>query len=111
VRTLRRWLALVSAAAALLIAAAAHAEPRATAEASFVRDCHVYAFYPSVLISSVRNISCHKARHEMRRYRKPIYRTFTTPGGYYCYRVSGRRYGGQWRCVKGNRAWRFEFSD
>jgi hypothetical protein len=40
-----------------------------------------------------------------------IKRHFTTPGGFACSRVSGDRLGGQWRCVKGNRAYRFEFGD
>jgi hypothetical protein len=76
-----------------------------------VRDCHTYAYFPNVLISSARNMSCRAARREMRRYRRPIRRTFRTPGGFRCFRVSGGRLGGQWRCVKGARAFRFEFGD
>lgn len=97
------WLAVSASSVAL--------GQEARAEASGVRDCHTYAFYSSVLISSARNMSCSEARQEMRRYRAPIYRTFTTPGGFSCYRVSGGKYGGQWRCVKGSKAWRFEFSE
>lgn len=76
-----------------------------------VRDCHTWVYYPNLYISSVRNMSCRTAKREMRRYRRPIYRRFRTPGGFYCYRVSGTRLGGQWRCRKGGRAFRFEFGD
>lgn len=88
--------------------------PRAAATgagASAVRDCHVYAYFPSVLISSARNMTCGQAKREMRRYKDRIFRTFTTPGGFYCHRVSGGTYGGQWRCKRGRQAFRFEFSD
>jgi hypothetical protein len=81
------------------------------AKAASVRDCHTYAYYPSVLISSARNMSCRAAKREMRRYRRPIRRRFRTPGGFRCSRVSGGRFGGQWRCAKGARAFRFEFGN
>jgi hypothetical protein len=84
---------------------------RYPAKAAWVRDCHTYAYYPNVLISSARNMSCRAARREMRRYRRPIRRRFRTPSGFRCYRASGGRFGGQWRCVKGARAFRFEFGD
>ena len=76
-----------------------------------VRDCHTYAHYPNVLISSVRNMTCRSARRDMRRYRGSIRRRFTTPGGFRCTRVSGGRLGGQWRCTRGRKAYRFEFGD
>jgi hypothetical protein len=47
----------------------------------------------------------------MRQYDGPIYRRFTIPSGFYCYRVSGTSLGGQWRCVKESRAFRFDFGD
>jgi len=84
--------------------------PAAPAPAAVV-DCHTFAHYPNVLISSARNMSCRAARRDMRRYRRPIYRTFTTPGGFRCTRVSGMALGGQWRCVRGSRAYRFDFGD
>jgi hypothetical protein len=79
--------------------------------AAQVHDCHTWVYYPNLYISSVRNMSCRGAKREMRRYRRPIYRRFRTPGGFQCYRVSGTRLGGQWRCRKGARAFRFEFGD
>jgi hypothetical protein len=108
-----RRLAMLAAVAALGVpglSADARAESN-RAEAAAVRDCHTYAYYPNVLISSARNMSCRAARREMRRYRRPIRRRFRTPGGFRSSRVSGGRLGGQWRCVKGARASRFEFGD
>jgi hypothetical protein len=84
---------------------------RHPARAARVRDCHAWVYYPNLYVSSVRNMSCRSAKREMRRYRRPIYRRFRTPGGFQCYRVSGTRLGGQWRCRKGARAFRFEFGD
>jgi hypothetical protein len=76
-----------------------------------VVDCHVFAHYPNVLISSARNMTCRAAAREMRRYRGSIKRRFRTPRGFRCSRVSGNSLGGQWRCVRGIRAFRFEFGD
>ena len=76
-----------------------------------VRDCHAWAHYPNVLISSARNMTCGAARFDMRRYRGSIRYRFRTPGGFVCTRVSGQALGGQWRCVNGVRAYRFEFGD
>jgi hypothetical protein len=73
--------------------------------------CHTFAHYPNVLISSARNMSCRAARRELRRYKRPIDRRFRTPGGFRCRRVSGESLGGQWRCVRGAQAFRFEFGD
>lgn len=105
-----------SVAVALLGTAALFVGPSALAAGApagpaQVIDCHVYAYYANVLISSARNMSCRRAAQDMRRYRRPIYRRFRTPGGFRCRRVSGGRLGGQWRCVKGVRAYRFEFGD
>jgi hypothetical protein len=47
---------------------------------------------------------------EMRTCRGQISRTFETPGRFHCSRVSGGTFG-QWRCVRGARAFRFEFGD
>ena len=77
-----------------------------------VHDCHTYAFYPNVLISSARNMGCRTARTEMRSYRGSINYRFTTPRRHFrCRRVSGERLGGQWRCVRGDKAFRFNFAD
>jgi hypothetical protein len=92
-------------------AASSAADDRPTARAAAVRDCHVYAYYPNVLISSAPNMTCRAAARDMRRYRDPIYRRFWTPGGFLCVRVSGSAHGGQWRCVNNARAYRFEFGD
>ena len=96
---------------ALVGCAAAVGASAARAEASAVIRCHVWASYPNVLISSARNMSCATAARQMRRYRGSIARRFRTPGGFSCYRVSGVALGGQWRCVRGARAFRFEFGD
>lgn len=82
----------------------------ATTAPAGVIGCHVRADF-NVLISSARNMSCKAGAQEMRRYRGSIARSFRTPGGFACYRVSGGRLAGQWRCVRGLQAFRFEFSD
>jgi hypothetical protein len=98
--------ALIVVAVVLPFAAAT----RASGEATAVVRCHVHADF-NILISSARNMTCRSAGTEMRRYRGSISRRFTTPGRYRCYQVSGNRLAGQWRCVRGIRAFRFEFSD
>lgn len=62
----------------------------------------------NVRINSARNLSCSAAELDMGRHRGSIDRRFRTPGGFLCVRVSGSNYGGQWRCVRGARAYRFE---
>jgi hypothetical protein len=102
------------AAALAVIAVALTASTSATATASAqdrVRDCHTFAYYPNVLISSVRNMRCKRAARDMRRYDGFIKRRFTTPGGFRCKQVSGVPEGGQWRCVRATKAYRFEFGD
>ena len=91
----------------LAVAAAA----LALAAPNGVVNCHVWASYPNTLISSARNMRCRAAAQDMRRYRGQIFRRFRTPGGFVCTRVSGGQFGGQWRCVRGTRAYRFEFGD
>ena len=76
-----------------------------------VRDCHTWVSYPNLLISSVRNMRCRVAARDLRRYGGPIRKRFKTPGGFRCRRVSGVPEGGQWRCVRGRKAYRFEFGD
>jgi hypothetical protein len=72
--------------------------------------CHARADF-NLLVSSARNMTCTAAKRELRRYHGSIARRFRTPGGFACYRVSGNRLAGQWRCVRGTKAFRFEFSD
>lgn len=81
------------------------------AGAAGVRDCHTWAHYPNVVISSVRNMRCRRAGRDMRRYEGPISTRFTTPRGFRCVQQSGVPEGGQWRCVRGAKAYRFEFGD
>ena len=101
---MRRVLAPIALIAALAALAPATASAR-------VVDCNTWVHYPNTKISSARNMSCRSARNEMRRYKRPIHRRFRTPGGFRCARVSGGALGGQWRCVKGSRAFRLEFGD
>ncbi|MDQ5807164.1 MAG: hypothetical protein M3320_00655 [Actinomycetota bacterium] len=82
-----------------------------TAAPAAVVDCNTWAFYPNLKISSARNMTCKAAKRDIRRHREGISRTFRTPGGFRCRRVSGTELGGQWRCVKGAKAYRFEFGD
>jgi hypothetical protein len=108
----RRLGAVLTAICALLVVpGAGAADTPARAIAAEVHDCHIWASYPNVLISSARNLRCRDAAREMRRYDGPIKRRFTTPRGFHCYRVSGGALGGQWRCVRRQRAFRFEFGD
>jgi hypothetical protein len=99
-----RRLVLCSAAAVLAAAFGAGAAPAG------VVGCHHYADF-NLLVSSARNMTCTAAKRELRRYRGSISRRFRTPGGFACYRVSGSPLAGQWRCVRGAKAFRFEFSD
>jgi hypothetical protein len=93
----------------LLASVLALGSAAATASAGVV-GCHVRADF-NILISSARNMSCRAGVREMRRYRGSIARRFRIPRGFVCYRVSGSRLAGQWRCVRGTQAFRFEFSD
>ena len=97
----------------LLLAALGFALAAGGAQGSptVVRDCHLWADYPNTLISSARNLTCKAAVTEMKRYHGQIFRQFRTPGSFVCTRVSGVPEGGQWRCVRGAQAFRFEFRD
>ncbi len=75
-----------------------------------VRDCSAKVDF-NVEISSARNMRCRTAKRDLRRHKGSIGFSFSTPGGFRCMRVSGTSLGGQWRCVKGRKAYRFEFSD
>ena len=99
--------------AALLAVAAMPSTASAdiTATAAGVHDCHTWASYPNVLISSVRNMRCKRAARDIRRHKGGISKSFKTPGGFRCNQVSGVPEGGQWRCVRKSKAYRFEFGD
>jgi hypothetical protein len=87
----------------------AAAAPSAAAP-SRVRDCAAKADF-NLEIFSARNMSCRAAKRDLRRHKGSIGFRFRTPGGFRCTRVSGNALAGQWRCVKGRKAYRFEFSD
>ena len=97
----------VLATLALLVALAAAG---ATQARGAVVTCHVRADF-NLLVSSARNMTCKAAVRELRAYRGSIARRFRLRSGFACYRVSGNRLAGQWRCVRGRQAFRFEFSD
>jgi hypothetical protein len=101
-----RTTAALATAVVLLLAPAA---PAAAAPAK-LRSCHTRADF-NLLISSARNMFCRTARRDLRRHVGSISFSFRTPGGFRCTRVSGNALAGQWRCVKGRKAYRFEFSD
>ena len=96
-----RAVALAAAASALLAAPTARAS---------LRDCDAAATNTAT-ISSARDMSCATAAREMKRYRGEISTTFQTPGRFACGRVRGDALAGQWRCVRGHKAYRFEFRD
>ena len=102
---MRSTAAFVTAVIVLLGSAA----PAAAAPAK-LRSCHTRADF-NLLISSARNMFCRTARRDLRRHHGSIGFRFRTPGGFTCTRVSGTALAGQWRCVKGRKAYRFEFSD
>ena len=101
--TFRRLIALAAASLALALAAATPASAR-------VIGCHAAADF-NLIITSARNMSCGAAKFDMRRYRGSIKKSFTTPKGFACHRIAGGRLAGTWRCTKGARAYRFDFSD
>jgi hypothetical protein len=104
---LKRLLAVTAITA---LSAAAGADAHAGATIAGVRNCKSAAG-PTVVITSARNMRCRTAARDMSRYRGSIRRRFKTPGGFTCHRVSGGRLAGQWRCVRGDRAYRFDFED
>jgi hypothetical protein len=95
-----------TALAGLLMTSAIAAAPAHAA----VRDCHVYADFPNVLISSARTMSCRSAEKVMLAYKGDIKKRFTVRR-FSCSQQSGSQFGGQWRCVSGQKAFRFEFKD
>ena len=100
----------IAAAAAFVAVAGLAAPAGAVASPTRVVLCQAHADF-NILISSARNMTCRAAAREMRRYKGSIRTRFRTPGGFGCYRVSGNRLAGQWRCVRRTQAFRFDFSD
>jgi len=97
-------------ALAILLIAAAAVPVNATAAPAQLRHCAVKVDF-NLEISSARNITCRAAARDLRRHHGSIATHFKTPRGFACRRVSGTELGGQWRCVRRSRAYRFEFSD
>ena len=102
---MRMRAALVTSVVVLLGAAG----PSGAAPAR-VRDCAAKVDF-NIEISSARNMRCQTAKRDLRRHKGSIGFRFRTPGGFACMRVSGTSLGGLWRCVKGRKAYRFEFGD
>jgi hypothetical protein len=100
---------LIAALSAALLALPAAAADAGTSAAK-VRSCNASVDF-NLKISSARNMTCKAAKREQKSYKGSIGRKFDTPGGFHCKRVSGSAEGGQWRCHKGKRAYRFEFGD
>jgi hypothetical protein len=96
-------------AAAAVLAPAASADP-VTGGTAAVIDCSAKVDF-NISVSSARGMTCRSAKRDLARYNGSIASRFRTPGGFACRQVSGVAEGGQWRCVKGSRAYRFEFSD
>jgi hypothetical protein len=97
------------ALAALTLALATTATTATAAQAKVV-DCSSYADFPNTKISSARGMTCAAATKVMKSYRGEISKHFTVKG-FRCGQVSGSPFGGQWRCVSGSKAFRFEFKD
>jgi hypothetical protein len=95
---------------ACLIVLPAWADAGFSARSAEVHACHARVDF-NLLISSARNMSCRRAKRVMRHYRGSISYRFSAPEGFRCRRVSGNRLGGQWRCKKSYKAFRFEFGD
>ncbi|MEA2171258.1 MAG: hypothetical protein QOF76_4558 [Solirubrobacteraceae bacterium] len=84
------------------------------AAADTVKDCDQEAG-PTITITSVRNMTCHRAAiiivHGKN---KTISKHFEPGHGFSCDRISGVRLGGVWRCTKDStpaKAFRFDFAD
>jgi hypothetical protein len=99
---------LCAVAGATLLALVS-AVPAGAAPAKVV-DCSVFAKAPNTKISSARGMTCAEAADVMKAYRGQIGRTFIAQH-FRCTQVSGAQFGGQWRCARGPRAFRFEFKD
>jgi hypothetical protein len=82
----------------------------AAAAPAKVVDCSVYAKVPNTKISSARGMTCAEAASVMKAYRGQIGRTFVAQH-FRCTQVSGSQFGGQWRCARAAKAFRFEFKD
>ena len=100
----RNLVALAVMAAALVPAAGAGAAPTEVTRCNDPVDFNV-------VIGLVRNMRCRNAVLEMKRYHSSIRYRFTTPHGFHCKRASGTSLGGDWRCVRRSKVFRFAFGD
>jgi hypothetical protein len=74
------------------------------------RHCNVQA-YETVTITSARNMTCRAAKRDLRASKDVTRRRFTSAGGFHCKRIRGGTLAGEWRCVRGSRAYRYAFGD
>lgn len=66
----------------------------------------------AIVVTSARGLACTAASRDQERYEGEIPRMFRTPGRFACTKISGGSApGGQWRCVRGTLAYRFDLSD
>jgi hypothetical protein len=93
-----------------LLTAAGAAGSGPPARAAFFKHCNLQAD-ATIVITSVRNMKCRNARREIRRYHGSIKYRFRTPHHFRCRRASGSRLGGQWRCKRRSKVFRFAFGD
>jgi hypothetical protein len=103
---MRARVRLVLSVAAATTAFASLSAPAADA---FVHRCNLPED-GTITVTSVRNMTCAQARAVERAYRGSISRRFRM-GRFSCYRTSGMALAGEWRCVRGSRAFRFDFAD
>jgi hypothetical protein len=94
---------------AVAVVAPAAAEDAGSTDSFAWKKCHQAVDF-NLHIISARNMRCKAARRVMRRYDGSISRRFQT-GGFTCRRVEGSPNIGIWRCKKGRKAFRFDFSD
>lgn len=77
-----------------------------------VRDCNVQVFGPSLVVTSARSMSCVAAARDIRRSASVCcQRRFISAGRFACRLLRGGEYAGEFRCVRGGRAYRFEASE
>lgn len=109
-RSLTAVLAVAGATAALLPSLASGAGGAAASVVTCQTRVYRGANTP-VFVTSARNLTCRAGAREQRRYKWTGKNRFTTPGGYKCSPSGRGKVGYQIRCVKGQRAYRIEFSD
>lgn len=99
---------MVSTAVAVCLAACALVSPASAA----VSDCSTSVYGTSLVITSVRDMSCAQAAADQRRSRQCCLPRFRSAGGFRCsISINRGLYAAQFRCVRGSRAYRFEYSE